>query len=108
MVSTYYLYIVIKILVIIARTILLRNMVGLSPSMFAKDVVLPAFKTTLIAVIPSILIVNCMPSSIGRLIISIVVALLSVFLSSFFIGMTLNERRFIVEYGRKTLSFLYK
>ena len=80
-VSTYYLYIFVKILVLIARVILLRDMVGLPPQMYIIEVLIPILLTTLIAIIPSLLIISFFPSSFVRLCISVIVAIISVGLS---------------------------
>ena len=96
-VSTYYLYIFVKILVLIARVILLRDMVGLPPQMYIIEVLIPILLTTLIAIIPSLLIISFFPSSFVRLCISVIVAIISVGLSALYIGMTQREREVILE-----------
>lgn len=96
-VSAYYLYILVKVSVIIVRLFLLRDLVGLQPKVFVQRVFYPIIQTTLVAIIPSLLIVSFMPSTIIRLFISIIVGGLSVSLASLFVGMTSNERRVILN-----------
>lgn len=102
-VSTYYLYIFVKFLVVIARLFLLRDMVGLTPVIFVKNVFRPILFTTLVAVLPSIFIIYVFPQSFWRLFISVIVALSTVSLASLYIGMTVGERQIIMERVYKLL-----
>lgn len=96
-VSTYYTYIIVKILVLIARMILLQRMVGLSTTMYTNRVFVPIIKTSIIAVVPLCILVSIMSSSILRLILSVIIGITSVTLSSLYVGMTVNERHAIVQ-----------
>lgn len=107
-VSTYYLYIFVKVLVLIARVVLLRDMVGLPPQMYIKKVLIPILFTTLTAIIPSLLIISFLPSSFARLSISVVVAIISVGLSALYIGMTRRERVVILEKVDSVINRLRK
>ena len=102
-VSTYYLYIFVKLLVIIARMFLLRDMVGLQPKMYISKVLVPIILTTIIAIIPSIIVLNIMEFGLLRLGVSIVVGIISVVLSVFYVGMSLEERN-AVQY--KIIKFV--
>ena len=102
-VSTYYLYIFVKFLVVIARLFLLRDMVGLTPVIFVKNVFSPILFTTLVAVLPSIFVIYVFPQSFWRLFISVIVALSTVSLASLYIGMTVGERQIIMERVYKLL-----
>ena len=102
-VSTYYLYIFVKFLVVIARLFLLRDMVGLTPVIFVKNVFRPILFTTLVAVLPSIFVIYVFPQSFWRLFISVIVALSTVSLASLYIGMTVGERQIIMERVYKLL-----
>lgn len=74
---------------------LLRDMIGLKPIIFVENVFRPIILTTLIAIIPSILIIYSMPPSFLRLFISIIIDVLSVMISSLFIGMDSDERNMV-------------
>ena len=104
-VSTYYLYIFIKFLVLMARLFLLRDMVGLSPIVFIKNVFCPIVLTTLVAVLPSILVIYFFPQSLWRLFVSVIVALSAVSFASLYVGMTVGERQIILE---RVYKFLRK
>lgn len=104
-VSTYYLYIFIKFLVLMARLFLLRDMVGLSPVVFIKNVFCPIVLTTLVAVLPSILVIYFFPQSLWRLFVSVIVTLSAVSFASLYVGMTVGERQIIME---RVYKFLRK
>ena len=104
-VSTYYLYIFIKFLVLMARLFLLRDMVGLSPVVFIKIVFYPIVLTTLVAVLPSMLVIYFFPQSLWRLFVSVIVALSAVSFASLYVGMTVGERQIIME---RVYKFLRK
>lgn len=93
---TYYLYIVVKLIVLIARMFLLQEMVGLKKAIYFKEVWLPIIKVTAISIIPSLLLVHILPNSFLRLVASLVVGVGSVGLTALFIGMTNNERTVVL------------
>ena len=93
---------------LIARVILLRDMVGLPPQMYIIEVLIPILLTTLIAIIPSLLIISFFPSSFVRLCISVIVAIISVGLSALYIGMTRRERGVILEKVNSVVNRLRK
>lgn len=103
-VSTYYLYIFVKLLVVVARLFLMRDMIGLKPGIFANCVFKPILLTTLLALLPSLVIVYCMPASVARMFLSLVIGLLSVSVSSLYVGMTLHEREVVLERVGKILK----
>lgn len=91
-VSTYYLYILVKAMVVFSRLFLLRDMVGLRPLRFVREVFYPAILTTIVAAILPCLIVYTIAPGFLRLMLSIGVGLLSVSLAALYIGMTRQER----------------
>lgn len=101
---SYYLYIFVKAAVLVARMFLLRNMVGLPVKMYVKEVFLPITLTTIVAVIPPILVVSLIPESIVRLMISLIVGVGVTGIVSLFIGMTMNERAVIIEKAQVVLK----
>ncbi len=103
--STYYLYIFVKILVLVARMYLMRDMVGLKISTFVTSVFLPVITTTIIAIIPSVLILNFIEPSIYRFFLSVIVGVLSVAISVLYVGMTRTERNTILG---KVRHIMYK
>lgn len=95
-VSTYYLYIFVKVLVLVARMFLMRDMISLRVSVYSLGVFLPVFLTTVIAIVPSMFVIYFMDSSVTRLFVSIIVGPLSVVFASFYMGMTISERKVIM------------
>ena len=101
----YYTYIAVKISVLIARMFLLKSMVGLKISMYIKNVFVPIIITSIIAIIPPVIIYNCMDENIIRLILIILASTLSTSISALYCGLTKNERNLILS---KTKNIVYK
>lgn len=101
----YYTYIAVKIFVLIARMFLLKSMVGLKISMYIKNVFVPIIITSIIAIIPPVIIYNCMDENIIRLILIILASTLSTSISALYCGLTKNERNLILS---KTKNIVYK
>ena len=96
-VAAYYTYIVVRILVLIARMFLLESMVGLKVTMYMKQVFVPIILTTIVAILFPILLNYFMKQTLIRIPVMIAVTSVSVMLSVFYLGMSKNERNFIVE-----------
>ena len=104
-VSTYYLFIGVKTMVIIARMFLLKKMVGMPVEMYIKEVFLPIILTTIVAIILPIFIYKLMTTSLLRFFVVIVSAFISVVISTYFLGLSKNER---ISIKSKLLSRLHK
>lgn len=102
--STYYIYIFVKALTLAARTYLLQDMVGLPMLMYSKRVFLPCLISAAIAAIPAFLVIQCLPPTFIRLIVSVVVGCVSVAVVSLYVGMTSKEREVVLE---KVKPYLY-
>lgn len=88
----YYTYIAVKIIVLIVRMHLMESMIGLKTKMYIKGVFIPIIFTTLMAVIPPILLNIFLEQSILRLILIIIVSFASVGICALYMGMTTSER----------------
>lgn len=97
----YYTYIAIKIVILIVRMYLMESMIGLKTKMYIKCVFIPIILTTLIAVIPPILLNIFLEQSILRLILMIIVSFASVGICTLYVGMTTNERNMILKSLKK-------
>lgn len=95
--STYYLYILVKSAILVARMILLRDMIGLRSDMYISNVFIPILLTASVAFLPGFLVVHFVPASIGRLLVTVFVSVISVSTTSLFIGMTAGERTVIYQ-----------
>lgn len=93
----YYLYIVVKAVVIIARMFLMKKMIGMPINEYFKMAISPVLIVAVLSAIPSLLVVIMMPESIIRLMVSLVVGVLSVGIVSLMVGMTKNEKTVIVS-----------
>ena len=101
--TAYYLAIIANIFYHIARMFITQGNVGLQVSTFLKQVYLPILFTTILAVIPSIVVVIFMPMSYLRFLVSLFVGVFMTILISFFVGITRKERELIKE---KTISYV--
>lgn len=96
-VSTYYLYIFVKTLVLGGRIYLLQDMVGLQMATYVEKVIVPIILVTLLAVIAPICVLTLLDESYIRLFISVLVGCGSVTMSSFLLGLTKEEQGMIVK-----------
>ena len=94
---SYYLYILVKGAVLVARMFLLKEMVGLPVNMYIKNVFIPIVLTTIFAVIPIVFLVIFVKQSFIRLVCTLFFGLGTTVLSSLFVGMTHNERCVIMD-----------
>lgn len=93
----YYTYIIIKIVVLIARTFLMENMIGLKCSMYMTNVFIPITTTTIAAIIMPIIVYFILEPGILRFIAVGFTSVASVALAALYLGMTKNERHSIVN-----------
>lgn len=100
----YYIYIIIKISILIIRAFLLENMVGLKVKTYIKDVFSPIILTTVVAVLAPLLVSLFYGQCIVRLILIIISSSISVSLSALFLGMTSNERFVIMSSFKNVVS----
>lgn len=105
---SYYLYIVVKITVLVVRMFLLQEMVGLKTTYYLKNVFFPIIGTTLVAVVPSVLVLIFVPSSFLRLIVSLLIGVASAGVSSLMVGMTHNERTVVLEKAKTGITKFIK
>lgn len=96
-VSTYYLFIIVKIAVLIARMFLLQSMIGLRINVFISEVFTPIIKTIILAPLPLIIISHIMEPSMFRLIITVLIGILSVASTVYWVGINNIERRIITS-----------
>ena len=95
--SAYYTYIVVKIMALIARMFLLKKMVGLSVRTYVQYIFLPVIIVSVASSILPIMVVNLLPSSMLRVMLTTIVSTISVSLTILYVGMTKNEREVIVS-----------
>ena len=93
----YYLYIVVKVIVILARMLLMKKMIGMPVSEYFTKAILPVILVACLAAIPSFVVVMLMPQSFLRLIVSVIVGVMAVGMCSLYIGMTNGERTVVIS-----------
>ena len=106
--SSYYLYILIKLLVLFVRMYLMQRMIGLNCLMYIKGVFFPIVLTTLFSIILPILIIIFMDEDILRFFILLIVSAISVIVSVLFLGMTRIERNLIIQKSSNLFSKIIK
>lgn len=94
--SAYYLYVLVKMLVLAARLYLMRDMLGFDPLVFIRKVYLRIIPTSLLSLVLPLLIVLLLPSSFIRLILTTILGVVSVGIFSLYVGMTQGERKTIL------------
>ena len=107
-VSTYYLYIFIKVSVLFVRMHLMKKMIGLNSVMYVKNVFIPIIITTIGGILLPLLIVYSMDETILRLIVLLIGTVFSVGISALYLGMTYHERNVIIQKGAAFLSKIKK
>lgn len=95
--SPYLIYFVLRIFVLIARMYFMQKLIGFNNKKFFKQVYVPVIITTILAIVPSVLILILIPPSYIRLAISLIVGVSMVGLMSFYLGMTKGERIVIIN-----------
>lgn len=106
--SAYYLYVFVKVVVIIARLFLLREMIGLKVKTFVIKVFRPILFTTAAAIIVPVMIIYMLPPSLYRLALTLVAGLSSVTLSSLYLGMSQGERTVIISKAMQIIKKIKK
>lgn len=93
--TAYGVFVIVYIFVDATRLLVMRKQIGFPITLFLTSVIVPILLTTIIGIVLPALVVKQIPSSLLRLIISIIVSLISVGASSFFVGLTKHERTII-------------
>ena len=87
-----------------ARMYMLRNMIGLPLLSYVKNIYLPIMGVVLLSVVLPLLVYNNMQEGIIRLLAVGMTCVVSVAMTSLFIGMTRNERTFLIDKSLKVLK----
>ncbi len=105
--STVIVNIAIQCGLLFVRLYLIKDMIGLSISKFTIDVVVPIVKVTLIALIVPIAFILYSDNNLVNQILLVFIAVVSAMLSSYYVGMTQNERVYVTGVFKKiTNKFL--
>ena len=105
---TYYLYIIVKIAVLVTRTFLLQEFIGLKFSTFYQLAIQPSILATIAAVIPVVIEVLLIPQGILRFILSMIVGIGSAIAASLYIGMKKGERDVICMKAKNIITKFIK
>lgn len=94
---SYIIFFIIYYILIYIRIWLVHNKTGIPYSLYFKEVILRSHLVALVALLLPLCVVLFMDSSIFRLIITLVVSIISSCVTSFFIGLTKNEKRKVLD-----------
>ena len=87
-----------------ARMYMLRNMIDLPLWSYVKNIYLPIMGVVVLSVVLPLLVYNNMQESIIRLLAVGMTCVVSVAMTSLFIGMTRNERTFLIDKSLRVLK----
>ena len=87
-----------------ARMYMLRNMIDLPLWSYVKNIYLPIMGVVLLSVVLPLLVYNNMQEGIIRLLAVGMTCIVSVAMTSLFIGMTRNERSFLIDKSLRVLK----
>lgn len=87
-----------------ARMYMLRNMIDLPLLSYVKNIYLPIMGVVLLSLVLPMLVYNNMQEGIIRFLAVGMTCVLSVAMTSLFIGMTCNERSFLIDKSLKVLK----
>ena len=87
-----------------ARMYMLRNMIDLPLLSYVKNIYLPIMGVVVLSVVLPLLVYNNMQEGIIRLLAVGMTCVVSVAITSLFIGMTRNERTFLIDQSLKVLK----
>lgn len=104
----YYIYVFVKIAALIARMYLMEEMVHLKVKMYAAHVFLPIILTTSVGMVVPVMLNLVMEPSLLRLLVVSVVSVLSVGVSTLYLGMTEGERQVILNSVRTVIGKFIK
>lgn len=91
-VVSYLIFIFVKIAVIVARTFLLKSMVGLPKRMYVTKLFVPVIAVLILSFLPPIGLSMVMDSSFGRLILTGIISTISLGIATYLVGMSNAER----------------
>lgn len=94
-ISTYLLFVIIKLFLNIARMFLMKSLIGLPIKMYLKQVFIPIFLVSIISFLPPYLIYSIENPSILRIITVTIVGVLSTTITIYNLGLTPLERNII-------------
>ncbi|MBM6721328.1 lipopolysaccharide biosynthesis protein [Bacteroides gallinaceum] len=91
--STYIIFIIIYIGVVIVRLYIMKYIMHFPPILFVRKVFVPMFMVTPVAVILPLIVGNSFSQSFLRLCLTVIISLISSSIAIYFMGLTANERK---------------
>ena len=101
--ATYIVFIVVYVAVEATRLWVMKDLLGFPVLKFCREVIVRILVVTIVSLPLPLLSVCLLPSSLSRVTITIVLSVLSTFLSIYWVGMTSDERIFVSGYIKNKL-----
>lgn len=101
--SVFIVYLIVALVALLARVILLRNMIGLSFYTFLRKVAFPILSVFILSPLLPIIFHSCTTSSYLMMGINVLISVMVVSCLSFFLLLTSNERRVIISEVKKRI-----
>ena len=99
--SAYLVFAVVYLIIMIVKVFIIQGLVGFPPKLFFNSVVGPIAITTIVSfIVPTILFFS-MDKTIIRTIVVSTVSVVSVAVSTYFVGLTTQEKNFAVSQIKK-------
>ena len=95
--SVFVVHLVICIIAFATRVLILESLINLSVRQYCQMTIKPILLVTITSLVPTMIVKLMLPSALFSTIIICIIAVICVATSSFFIGMTGNERKFITH-----------
>lgn len=95
--TVYYVYTVDWLILLIVKLYQTKQLTGLKPSKFFKEVVVPILVVTIMSLMPPFLICNFMEPSFERFIVSTIVAVFFSSIIVYVVGLTAGERTTVIS-----------
>ena len=90
--SSYYVYIADWGLLLLVKLVLAKELVGIEPTRFLKDVVLKIIPPVLLSIVIPLVIIILLPQSLERFCLSFFVCVICAFFNIYYLGLTSGEK----------------
>lgn len=100
------LLLILKVIMLILRVFIISSLIGLNKKDYMEKVIIPSLVCFCVSIIfPLMLILNIAPSTF-RLILTIIISFACSIITIYFLGLTKNEKNFVVSLLRKLVNKL--
>lgn len=101
--STYVAFIILYIIIDIARILIIKRLISFPPLLFFKNVIIRIIPTSILSTVIPLGLLYIMPSSFIRLVLICIVSIISFLSFTYILGLTTFERKIIINYINKNV-----